>query len=394
MKIKRTIQKQVLKLAKKFPVVLITGPRQSGKTTLSKMTFPNYVYYNLEDPSVLSVIKNDPKEILQNSKIGIIIDEAQKFPEIFSYIQVFVDEHKERGKIILTGSENLALSERISQSLAGRVVTFTLLPFSINELKKTKFSNLGLNEYILKGFYPAKLVENIDTNIYYSNYIANYIERDVRQLKNIGDLSLFSRFLQLLAGNVGQMLNLESIANDIGIDRKTALSWLSILEASYIVFLLAPYYKNWGKRLTKRSKLYFYDNGIVSYLLGIKQLKEVDVHFARGALFENLIISELYKEKFNNYYAANFWFWRDNNAVEVDLLIDKGTSLLPIEIKVSQTFNISFLRNINLFKSYVNNSNIYPYIVYAGKEEFSLNGSEVIKWNDLKYKQLLSDSAH
>jgi hypothetical protein len=190
------------------------------------------------------------------------------------------------------------------------------------------------------------------------------------------------------------MLNLESIANDIGIDRKTALSWLSILEASYIVFLLAPYYKNWGKRLTKRSKLYFYDNGIVSYLLGIKQLKEVDVHFARGALFENLIISELYKEKFNNYYAANFWFWRDNNAVEVDLLIDKGTSLLPIEIKVSQTFNISFLRNINLFKSYVNNSNIYPYIVYAGKEEFSLNGSEVIKWNDLKYKQLLSDSAH
>lgn len=384
--IKRQIEKKVKELAKKYPVVLITGPRQSGKTTLAKTLFKNYHYYNLEDPVTRALIQDDPRLILSKSSEGIIIDEAQKYPELFSHIQVHVDERKERGKVILTGSENLVLSERVSQSLAGRVVGFTLLPLSVHELGSNKKIENSPNSLMINGFYPARVVENIDNNVFYTNYLSNYIERDVRQLKNVGNLNDFTRFLMMLAGHVGQQINYEAIASDLGIDRKTAMSWLSVLEASYIVFQLPPYFENFGKRLTKRSKIYFYDTGLVCHLLGIRTKSELETHFVKGALFENLVILEMLKAKFNIYIPVNFYYWRDNNAVEVDLLADYGTWMRAIEIKSSQTYKNDFIRNLNLFEKYIDKRVVQKWVVYGG-ENLSTTNLKICNWKDFSYTE-------
>jgi hypothetical protein len=383
MKINRLLNPKILELAKKFPVISIMGPRQSGKTTLAKMSFPKYKYFNLEDPLTIEMVTKDPRAFIKNSAHGIIIDEVQKFPELLSYIQIYVDENTSRGKIVITGSENLLLSEKISQSLAGRVAIFTLLPLALKELKTSYLKEKTTEEIMLNGFYPAVYSEKINPSQYFSNYMATYIERDVRQIKNIGNLSLFRKFVISLASRVGNVLNIESLTNDLGIDNKTILSWLSILEATYIIFRLSPFFQNYGKRLIKQNKLYFYDTGLVAYLLGIKTGKELNVSPIKGQLFENLVVAELYKTKFNSYSMLDFYFWRDSNQVEVDILTYQGEKILPIEIKSSQTYSSEFIRAINLWEAYTTYKVENKLVIYDGKDEFDILGCRVINWRNI-----------
>ena len=293
----RHLQKQLLLLAKKMPVIAITGPRQSGKTTLLKTAFPSYDYVNLEHPPTRTLALNDPDHFLAQYNKGLIIDEAQRAPELFSYIQVVVDKKKKMGQYILSGSQNFSLIENISQSLAGRVVLVNLLPFSYKEMLEGKLKIKNSEQLIFKGAYPAVYDRKISPAVYYSSYLNTYVERDVRQLVNVQNLSLFESFIKLLAGRVGQLLNLSELGNSLGVDHKTVKKWLSVLETSYIVYFVQPYHSNFNKRLVKTPKLYFYDTGLACNLLGIDDEKQLINHWAKGALFENMVINELLKER-------------------------------------------------------------------------------------------------
>ena len=311
--LKRRLARQVQQLAKKFPVVAITGPRQSGKTTLAKALFSDLPYVSLEDPDTRQYAIQDPRDFLQQYDQGAVIDEAQHAPDLFSYLQTHVDKSQENGRFILTGSQNFLLLEKINQSLAGRVAINKLLPLSLHELQTNKIALTTPEESIFRGFYPRLYTDKtLLPTEWYPNYIQTYLERDVRQIKNILDLSQFQLFLKMCASRVGQLLNLSSLANDCGINHNTAKSWIGLLEASYIIFLQRPYYQNFSKRLVKMPKLYFYDTGVACSLLGIREVEQVNTHFAKGALFENLIILELLKHRYNQGLENNLYFWRDN----------------------------------------------------------------------------------
>jgi hypothetical protein len=381
--IKRKLELKTKNLAEKFPVVSITGPRQSGKTTLAKKCFPKYKYYNLEDPNTRTLIEDDPKKFVNPGNTKIIFDEVQKLPELLSYIQVAVDETNKPGQYIISGSQNLLLSEKVSQSLAGRVAIINLLPFSIEELKKEELLESNAYKQILKGFYPRIYDQKIPVRDFYSGYLATYIERDVRQIKNIGDISTFQRFMQLLAGRTGQLFNASAISNDLSIDSKTATSWLNVLEASYITYRLPPYFKNFGKRLTKSSKVYFYDTGLLSYLLGIDNIKEMDTHFARGSLFENLVISEVKKHIINNSYNIRTYFWRDSNVNEIDLLLDKGSKIDAIEIKSAQGYNSRYTKGLEYWDNIENTPDGDKFIIYNGDEESHVKNFKLINWKNI-----------
>lgn len=381
--ITRALATKVLELSRKYPVISITGPRQSGKTSLCRELFSSYEYVNLENLDTLARAKADPRSFLQigmGSKI--IIDEVQKYPDLLSYIQTEVDEQKIDGQFVITGSQNFAISESISQSLAGRVANFTLLPLSISEIEKSKYKNQykDLKTSVLRGFYPRPLVKKITPQDFYRDYLATYVERDVRQIKNIGDLNLFQKFLQLVAGRVGQLVNYSSLANDVGVSGKTIESWLSVLEASYIVYTLQPYFKNFGKRVIKSPKLYFYDVGLLCHLLEINSVKDLTNHYAYGQIFENFIIMEVQKSHQNTRANESLYFWRDNHKNEVDLILSSGGKLHGIEIKSAQTFNNSMLKGLEYWHDLMPTINQAVTLIYSGSAEQTIGRVQLKNW--------------
>ena len=348
--IARQLATKINEMLGKYPIVSLMGPRQAGKTTLAKMVRPEYQYVTLENLSTRQFARQDPKGFLETYQNGVILDEVQYVPELFSYLQVYTDERNRKGEYILSGSQNFLMMEQITQSLAGRVALFNLLPFSWNELQGTDYQPKSWEEYIITGSYPRKLVEDIDATSFYDNYLRTYIERDVRQVKNITDLGLFQRFIQLLAGRIGQLFNQNSLGVELGIDNKTVNAWLSVLETSFVAFRLQPYFNNFSKRVVSTPKVYFYDVGLAAYLLGIRTEAELDLHYAKGMLFENLVINELQKNVFNKGTQPRFYFWRDYSQHEVDLLIQDGTQLKAVEIKSGKTIQPEFFKGLNQFE--------------------------------------------
>ncbi len=385
MLIKRKLVSELKSLAGKFPVVSIYGPRQSGKTTLSKMAFKNYKYINLESIAERKFAESDPKGFLEvnSNEKGVILDEVQNVPDLLSYIQVYVDEHEKPGFFILTGSQNLLLNERISQSLAGRVAILTLLPFSINEVKTESILFKNYLKAMFKGFYPRVLAKKYSLLTWYPSYIQTYIERDVRQIKNVSNLSLFQHFVELCAGRIGQLLNIALLANDCGINTSTANSWLSVLEASYIIFVIRPHHKNFSKRIVKSPKLYFYDTGIVCSLLGIKSEGELFRHYLRGGLFESFVLSELMKYEYNRGRRPQIYFWRDNHGHEIDCIMERANKLIPIEIKAGKTINSSFFDELKYWNEISGTKPEDNFLIYSGDENQKSSVGNILGWQSL-----------
>lgn len=378
----RQIAAQMSKLKRGFPVISVTGPRQSGKTTFLRHQFPDYTYFNLESPQTRELIASDPVQFLAQNPQNIILDEVQRLPELLSYIQVHVDSRQEMGSVIISGSQNLLISEKISQSLAGRAVYQTIWPFSLSELKRHKLWLSNPQAQMFKGFYPAVYSRSISPALYYSQYVATYVERDARLIKNIQDLSQFQKFMGLVAGRVGQVVNVSSLASDTGIAPNTAEDWISILEASYIVYRLPPYYSNVGKRLIKSPKIFFYDTGLLCSLLNISSVKELSRHFALGSIFENLIISELVKEIGNANKSAKLYFYRDSHGNEIDVVVDDGGRLVPVEIKSSATFSPNFWAGLEYWRQHIN-AQAKGAVVYGGDTSQKIKTDALVSWKDL-----------
>jgi len=366
-----------------MPVISLTGPRQSGKTTLTRAAFPNHAYVNLENPATRRLALENPVGFLDQFAAGVIIDEAQYAPELFSYIQVRVDERQQNGNYVLTGSQNFLFMEKISQSLAGRVAIFHLLPFSLTELVGTPYAVENPFEYIFRGSFPRVYDQDVPTEIFYPAYIQTYLERDVRQLQNIGDFYAFERFLHLCAGHVGQLMNQSNLANDAGVSHTTIGRWLSVLQTSFITFALPPYFRNFNKRVVKTPKLYFYDTGVACSLLGIRSTAELEQHFARGALFENFVIVETMKQFYHRGLRAPIFFWRDSTGNEVDMLVEVGGQLFPVEIKSSQTLNSAFFKNLQFFNQLSGNAPAQAHLIYAGRENQPHAIAKAHGWADI-----------
>ncbi|MEI6887198.1 MAG: ATP-binding protein [bacterium] len=383
MYIERDVKKRIQVLSKGFPVITITGPRQSGKTTFLQHNYPKYKYFNLEDPITLRTIKDDPVTFFNQNPSQIIIDEVQRFPELLSHIQVLVDKKQEMGSIFLSGSQNLLVSEKISQTLAGRSAYQTILPLSLGELKKGDLLYQNRLKQMLKGGYPSLYTRQVTSKDYFKQYISTYTERDVRQIRNISDLSQFQQFMILLAGRAGQLLNTSSLANDIGVSPNTIEDWISILEASYIVFRLQPYFENIGKRLIKSPKLYFYDIGLLTTLLNIQDAEQLQSHYLFGNIFENFIISEFQKEINNSYNSVKAYFYRDTNGNEVDLILDIGSKQIPVEIKSSASYSSDFSKGIEYWNKNIGKQS-GGYIIYGDDKKLQVNGIEFLPWNQIK----------
>lgn len=379
--IKRIAYDTLLRLAKGFPVIAITGPRQSGKTTLAKAVFGDKPYLSLEDPDVRTLAEEDPRGLLSAYIDGAVLDEVQRAPQLFSYLQTIVDAGAKPGSFILTGSQQFGLLSNITQSLAGRVGMVQLLPFSIPELQASGKVSQNLFELLHKGFYPPLYDREILTSDWFAGYIATYVERDARQLINIRNLSSFQRFVRMCAARIGQLLNLSALASDCGISHNTASSWLSILEASYIVYLLRPHYINFNKRLVKMPKLYFCDTGLAAWLLGIRNSEDIFFHAQRGALFENLIVMEFLKRCWNAGLPSNLFFWRDSRGLEIDLLIEDGTRLIPVEIKSGMTIASDYMDNLKKWASLSANQGQPMWLVYAGEKGFANGLIRIVPWN-------------
>jgi predicted AAA+ superfamily ATPase len=382
MYIRRLIE-EILPRYSRFPVVALLGPRQSGKTTLSKHFFKQHLYVSLEDPAIRELAMEDAKGFLRkyDNAHGLIIDEFQYAPQILSYIQLEVDEKDRPGYFVLTGSQNFLVNERITQSLAGRVGIITLLPLSIHELSAAGLLNTHASDLIIKGGYPRIYAQHIEPQDLYPSYINTYVERDVRQLVQVTDLTVFQKFLALCAGRVGQLFNATELAMNCGISAPTANKWLSILEASYILFRLQPYFVNYNKRVIKTPKLYFYDTGLVCNLLQIHDPAVLAVSPFRGALFENFIISDLYKQFCNKGQRPPLYFWRNTNGlVEVDCLIDKGVGIIPIEIKAAETISSAFFSGITKFNEISTTEPEKNIIVYAGADAQARRNGTVMGW--------------
>ncbi len=380
--IRRDLTESLKKAAHFFRAVAILGPRQSGKTTLAQQTFPHHRYISLEDIDVRTRAMNDPRLFLQEypTEHGIILDEIQHAPDLLSYIQTIVDQEKKNGFFIITGSQNLLVNQAVSQTLAGRLALLTLYPLSIDELNKASLLQTTIEEIVYKGCYPAVYAENMPPEKVYANYIRTYVERDVRQLKNISDLNLFQRFLQLCAGRIGQILNVSSLANDCGIDPKTARDWISILEASYIIFLLYPYYKNFGKRVIKSPKLFFVDTGIACSLLNIRNHEQLFEHYMRGGLIESFIISDLYKQYYNIDLKPSLYFWRDHQGNEIDCILEEALYVAPIEIKSSRTISKSYFKQFSYWKDLQTNVPSHNMLIYSGDTDQKWQEAEVCSW--------------
>ena len=387
--IDRSIALQVKKRVKHYPIVSLTGPRQSGKTTLVKHLFPHWTYVSLEDPDRYAFAENDPRGFLEEYSYQVILDEIQRAPALFSYLQSHVDNQGKSGQYILTGSQNFLLLEKITQSLAGRVALLELLPLSLHELKSVQLLPSKMEDMLFKGNYPRIYQHAVNPTDWYRNYIQTYIERDVRQIKNITQLDVFQRFLKMCAGRCGQLLNLSSLAHDCGITHNTAQSWLSVLQASFIVYLLQPHHKNFNKRLVKAPKIYFYDTGLVCSLLDIHSASQLTSHYLRGNLFETLIMSELYKLRFNQGIAPNYYFWRDKVGHEIDCVFEKNSKLIAIEIKSGKTINedyFSGLQYLQKLASQVQDENDFNtnYVIYGGNTNQKRSLARVLSWKNMQ----------
>ena len=375
--IQREAETELKILADQFRAVAVVGPRQSGKTTLVQKVFDGKPYVNLENPDMRRFAMEDPRGFLSNYPEGAILDEIQRVPELFSYLQQILDERQANGMFILTGSNNFLLQESISQSLAGRVGYLFLLPLTISEIGEREKNANGI---IFKGCYPALYNNSTDAARFYSNYIRTYVERDVRLIKNISDLYVFEKLLRLCAGRVGQLLNMSSLASEVGVDVKTVSSWIGVLEASFIVFRLQPYHKNFNKRVVKIPKLYFYDTGLAVALLGIDSTDQLAFHSSRGSLFENMVIVDFLKRRYNKGKFNNMFFWRDSKGNEIDLLLKGGATRLPVEIKSGQTISEDSFKGIQFWNKLTDTAG--GFLVYGGDTtQKRSNGITIVPFN-------------
>ena len=366
--IKRKIESTILESVKYFPVITVTGPRQSGKTTMLKQIFPHLHYYSLEDLDTRSFAMEDPVRFLHLHEDGMILDEVHNYPELLSYIQGIVDEQPHK-KFVLSGSSNFALLKKVSQSLAGRSGVFELMPLSIEEVKGQIEYVDDADQLLYQGLYPAVCSCKNIPKFLYPSYVKTYLERDVRDLLNVKDIRLFNMFLKLCAGRIGSVFNASEIAGEIGVSSKTIQAWVSILQASYVVYLLPPYFENSRKRLTKSPKMYFCDTGLACTLLGIESAEQLAFDKMRGHLFENLIVVELLKRRLNEGKESNLYFYRDSNQNEVDILVNNGSSLDAIEVKSAMTYNPSFEKALLKVNEWVNPPVGKRTIIYAGTLE-------------------------
>jgi len=381
--IPRQASETLRRLSRGFPVLVITGPRQSGKTTLARATFADKPYVSLENPDSRSFAESDPRAFLAGFPDGAILDEVQRTPELFSYLQGLVDEDPRMGRFILTGSQQFGLLSRITQSLAGRVGLVHLLPFSQIELRQTPSSPADLETALFKGGYPPLYVRDLTPQDWLSAYVATYLERDLHQLINVRDLKTFQIFLRMCAARTGQLLNLSALANDCGITHHTAKAWLTVLEASYLLFLLPSHHRNLGKRLTKSPKLYFLDTGLAAWLLGIQDQGQLRFHAQRGPLFETWVIAELLKGRFNRGLPSNLYFWRDSAGNEIDILLDQGERLVPIEIKAGTTINPDYFAGLTKWRALAGEAAGQPLLIYAGHETQQRTQASVLPWHQL-----------
>lgn len=382
----RTLQTKLFELIKKYPIVTLTGPRQSGKSTLLQHSFPDYNYISLEDPDMRLFATDDPHGFLVTYPDKTIIDEAQRVPTLFSYIQTHTDKEGREGMYLLAGSHNFLLMENINQSLAGRTAVLKLLPFSHAEMLHGGILPRTVDEEIFKGSYPRLYDKDIAPTDYYPFYIQTYVERDVRLMKNIGDLSKFIRFIKLCAGRIGQLLNLSSLANECGVAVSTISTWLSVLEASYICYLLKPDYNNYAKRLVKTPKLYFYDTGLACSQLDIRNAEQVSTHFLRGGLFENLVINEFIKSAYHKGEMPDVTFWRDSTGNEVDLLQYVGGRPYAYEIKSGATYSPNFFSGIAKWAKLSGAEQEQYFAIYNGERNMKTSTGELLKWADLTVK--------
>ncbi len=363
-----------------FPVVTLTGPRQSGKTTLARAVFSNHPYASLEEPDLRQAATEDPRSFLARFPNGAVLDEVQRCPQILSYLQTLVDNNGGMGLFILTGSQQFGLMSGITQSLAGRTAFVELLPFSIPELTLASALPGSIDTMLLTGCYPPIYDRGLQPSAWYSAYVTAYVERDVRQMLKIQDLETFQRFVRLCAGRTGQLLNLSSLATECGITHNTVKSWISVLEASYIIFLLRPHHENFNKRLVKMPKLYFYDVGLVSWLLGIRTSEQMITHPLRGSIFETFIVSEMIKSKLNQGEKPAFFFWRDSNGNEVDLIMENGIYLTPVEIKSGRTLTHESFAGLKKWCSLAKEKAQTPTLIYAGDDSYQQKGIQVMGW--------------
>ncbi len=379
MKIRRAIEPELKSLAARYPVVTVEGPRQSGKTTLAKMAFPDKPYRTLEDPDELLAAQTDPRGYLADLKDGAVLDEVQRAPFLLSYIQGIVDERNTPGMYVLAGSQQFHLNANVSQSLAGRTAILRLLPLTIDEADAFG-GPMDVDARLHRGFYPRTYDMDLEPTRMYASYFQTYVERDVRQLINLKDLTSFRNMLRLLAGRIGSNLNLAGLANDTGVAVATIRSWLSVLGASYIIFLLEPFFENFGKRIVRSPKLYFHDVGLATYLLGIETPSQARRDPLRGGLFENMVVCELLKHRFNRGLPPNLFYFRDNVGNEVDVVIRRGNALVPVEIKSSSTFNPEYLKGIVYFRRVAQDRCADGYVLYGGAEKRNVQGISILPY--------------
>ncbi len=379
--IKRILTNQLKRLAKQYPIVTVIGPRQSGKTTLCQKTFPKYQYISLENLDQREFANSDPRGFLAQYGDRLILDEIQRCPDLPSYLQSYVDAKKTNGLFVLTGSQHFSLTQTINQSLAGRTALLRLLPFSIEEIVP-QVAKMDVEQLLWTGFYPRIYDQKLKPSEAMDFYLNTYVEKDIRSLANIQNLTLFEKFLGLCAGRVGQLLNLTALGNETGISHTTAQQWMSLLEASFIVFRLPPFFRNLNKRLVKSPKLYFYDVGLASHLLGIHQPEQLNRHPLSGALFENLVIADILKNYWHRAISQKMSFYRDNNQNEIDLILESGQELCPIEIKSAQTITESFFKALNYFQKLNPKDSTSPTIIYAGAENLKRQGVRVLNYRN------------
>ncbi|MCP3849032.1 MAG: ATP-binding protein [Gammaproteobacteria bacterium] len=385
---KRIISKQLIESLKSYPVLTLLGPRQSGKTTLVRELFKDFDYQSLEDPDIREMATSDPRGFLRQLSECAILDEIQRVPELTSYIQTIVDEPSSKRKFVLTGSNGLLLVDTVTQTLAGRTELFELYPLSVSEITQ-KQSNVSLNEFLFHGGYPRIYNLKLNPTKWLKSYFQLYVEKDIHLITNITHLDLFEKFIKLSAGRVGQLINASSLSNEVGVSSPTITGWISALKSTYICFTLKPHFRNFNKRIVKTPKLYFYDTGLLCYLLGINSMEQLDTHPLRGNIFENFIVSEYLKKKNNTGEEAELYFWRDQKGHEVDLVEDRSSYLYPIEIKLSETFNKQFIKNIEylnkLQEQSLSNRSIQGHLLYSGTNEKQYKKIQLENWfNNLK----------
>lgn len=387
--ISRIIEPEVKRLATQYPVITIVGPRQSGKTTLSRQVFPSYKYVNLENTTDQNLALSDPSGFLRKYAPPVIIDEIQRAPKLLSAIQVWADAHKQNGSIVLTGSQQYELMQSLSQSLAGRTAIVELLPLTIRELFDHHHKDYTIEDYLYNGFYPRIFDQQLNPTEAHSFYVSTYLERDIRSLINVKDYLLFDRFLKICASRTGQLLNLSSIGNECGISHNTVNSWISLLETSFILYRVMPHFRNFSKRLLKSPKIYFYDVGLASFLLGIESPAQLKSHPLKGPLFETMVMGELVKLRFNRIRKSNLFYFRDHTGVEIDVLLDRGAWCDPVEIKLSETIHTDFFKALKIYQKLQQQDQSRSCLIYGGKENFAIGEVEVVSFANIEASRVV-----